>query len=142
MTTPSPKPPALRTVLLGLRLRCPHCGRGHLFRDLFTLHPTCAVCRVRFERSEGESLGGMMINLGMAEVLSIGGFIVTQALFNPPILFQAVFWGVFNIVFVVGFYRHARGAWIAMTYLTGGVYADPQADDDRPATPSPPPKAP
>lgn len=117
-------------MLLGLWLRCPNCERGTMFKDLFTLRPTCPVCAVRFERSDGESLGGMMINLGFAEVLSIGGFIVSQALFNPPILFQAIFWGVFNVAFIVLFYRHARGLWIAVSYLTGGVYTDPAPEDE------------
>jgi len=40
-----------------------------------------------------------------------------------------IFWVIFNIVFLTLFYRHARSLWIGTSYLTGGVYADP--DDER-----------
>ncbi|MFN8563208.1 MAG: hypothetical protein U0703_16710 [Anaerolineae bacterium] len=40
-----------------------------------------------------------------------------------------VFWVIFNVVFIAVFYRHARSLWIGTSFLTGGVYADP--DDER-----------
>ncbi|MEP7288520.1 MAG: DUF983 domain-containing protein [Chloroflexota bacterium] len=115
---------SLHKLLLGLFLRCPNCGKGHIFHGLFKMERTCPFCGVRYERRSGESVGGMYINLGAAELLSIGGFFITQALFNPPLVLQTVFWGVFNIVFVLLFYRHARSLWVAISYLTGGVQTD------------------
>jgi len=115
-------------IFIGFLLRCPNCEKGKMFSDMFTLREKCPVCEARFERIDGESLGGMMINLGLAELLSIGGFLISQALFAPSLAFQLIFWGVFNILFVVIFYRHARGMWIAISYLTGGVYPDPKPD--------------
>ncbi len=114
----------IHELWLGLTLRCPHCGRGKTFTGLFKFQRVCPVCGVRFERRSGESVGGMYINLGMAELLSIVGYFASQVLFHPPFLFQAVFWSVFNIVFVLLFYRHSRSLWIAIAYLTGGVYTD------------------
>ncbi len=112
-------------LLLGLLLRCPNCGRGRMFRGLFKMEPTCPYCGARYERQSGESIGGTLINLCMAEVLSVGGYFVSQALWSPPLAFQLVFWITFNIVFIVLFYRHARGLWVSIAYLAGGVYADP-----------------
>lgn len=115
----------LRKLLLGLFLRCPNCGRGRMFRGLFHMEPTCPYCHVRYERQSGESIGGTLINLCVAEVLSVGGYFVTQAAFQPPVTFQLIFWISFNILFIVLFYRHARGLWVSIAYLSGGVYADP-----------------
>ncbi len=111
-------------LLLGLLLRCPNCGRGRMFRGLFKMEPTCPYCGARYERQSGESIGGTLINLCVAEVLSVGGYFVSQALWSPPLAFQLVFWITFNIVFIVLFYRHARGLWVSIAYLAGGVYAD------------------
>lgn len=126
MTNPSLRF-AAEKLLLALFLRCPNCGKGKMFRDLFTIERTCPVCGVRFERRSGESVGGMYINLGLAEFLSVGGFFLFQALFNPPWVPHLVFWILFNIVFVVLFYRHSRALWVAIGYLTGGVYRDSDA---------------
>jgi uncharacterized protein (DUF983 family) len=116
-----------------LRLRCPNCGQGRIFTGLFKMNPVCPVCGVRFERESGESVGGMYINLALAELITIGGFFIVNALFHPPFLPHLIFWAVFNVVFVALFYRHARSLWIGTTYLTGGVYKDAQGESDTPA---------
>ncbi len=114
----------LHELWLGLTLRCPHCGEGKTFTGLFQFQRVCPVCDVRFERQSGESVGGMYINLGAAELLSIAGYFASEVLFHPPFWFQVGFWIAFNIVFVLLFYRHSRSLWITIAYLTGGVYAD------------------
>src|SRR5690606_28240853 len=82
----------IHKLWVGLRLRCPNCERGPLFSSFFTMHPACANCHVRFERSSGESLGGVMINLVLVELVTIGGYFLSEALFHPPLLFQIIFW--------------------------------------------------
>lgn len=126
----------IRKLLLGLFLRCPNCGRGRMFRGLFRMEPTCPYCGVRYERQSGESIGGTLINLCVAEVLSIGGYFISQAIWDPPLAFQLIFWVTFNIVFIVLFYRHARGLWVSISYLAGGVYPDPDYEQQytRPET--------
>jgi uncharacterized protein (DUF983 family) len=114
----------LRKLIVGMLLRCPNCEVGKMFSGLFTIRETCPHCGARFERLQGESIGGTLINLCFAELLSIGGFFVSEALFHPPLIFQLVFWITFNILFTVFFYRHARGMWVAVAYLSGGVYPD------------------
>lgn len=111
-------------VLVGTLLRCPNCEKGAMFNGLIQLKPQCPECSVRFERSEGESLGGMMVNLVAAELITILGFFISHALLDISIPVLGVFWVTFNILFIALFSRHARGMWIAVNYLTGGVYAD------------------
>jgi uncharacterized protein (DUF983 family) len=118
-----------RKLLIGLLLRCPNCERGRMFRGLFRMDEKCPYCGVRYERRSGESIGGTLINLCVAEVLSVGGYFASELLFHPPLAFQLIFWITFNIAFVLLFYRHARGLWVSIAYLSGGVYAD--ADEQR-----------
>ncbi|MEO8609151.1 MAG: DUF983 domain-containing protein [Chloroflexota bacterium] len=120
----------LRKLFIGLILRCPNCERGKMFTGLFTMRETCPYCNARFERKQGESVGGTLINLSFAELLSISGFFISEALFHPPLAFQLIFWVAFNILFVLLFYRHARGMWVAIAYLSGGVYPDPDDASD------------
>lgn len=116
---------------IGARLRCPNCEQGKMFSSLFRMEPVCDHCGARYERAQGESIGGTLINLVAAEMLSMGGFIVSQVLFSPPLVFQLVFWVAFNLIFILLFYRHARGMWVSVAYLAGSVYPDdtpPQAE--------------
>ena len=113
-----------------LCLRCPNCERGRIFTGLFKMNDVCPYCGVRFERESGESVGGMYINLVLAELIAIPGYFVTNALFHPPPVPLAAFWVIFNVVFITLFYRHARSLWIGTTYLTGGLYADKDEPED------------
>lgn len=115
----------IHKLWVGLLLRCPNCERGHMFHGLFKMDETCPYCGVRYERLSGESIGGTMINLVLAEVISMGGYIITQIVFAPPLAFQLTFWITFNILFVLLFYRHARGIWASLSFLAGNVYPDP-----------------
>ena len=118
---------SLHKLLTGFRLRCPNCERGRLFPgrfNLFRMEKICPECGVRFERSDGEGIGGMFINLGLAEILAFAGFFTTEAVFHPPLLTQILVWGGFNVIFCLLFYRHARGLWVGVLYLTGSVYTD------------------
>lgn len=115
---------------VGMRLRCPNCEQGPMFAGLFKMHETCSHCGARFERLSGESIGGTMLNLSLAEMISMGGYIVTQVLFSPPLAFQLTFWVSFNIIFILLFYRHARGMWVSVAYLSGSVYPDGAAKPD------------
>ena len=112
------------------RLRCPNCERGKIFTGLFKMNETCPYCHVRFERESGESVGGMYINLSIAELLTIGGFFLVNALFHPPWIPHLAFWVIFNIAFIAVFYRHSRALWIGTSYMTGGVYADQDEPED------------
>ena len=67
-----------------------------MFRGLFKMDEKCPHCGARYERLSGESIGVTMLNLSLAETLSMGGYIVTQALFSPPLVFQLTFWVSFN----------------------------------------------
>ena len=115
---------ASRVLWWTLQLRCPNCGIGRTFSGLFKANTLCSNCGVRFEREEGESVGGMYINLAAAELTSLGGFFLIQALFKPPVVINGAFWLIYNIVFVTLFYSRARSMWMGISYLTRGVYRD------------------
>ncbi|MCC6614872.1 MAG: DUF983 domain-containing protein [Anaerolineae bacterium] len=114
----------LHKLWVGARLRCPHCERGRTFSGLLKVNQTCSECGLRFECEDGESVGGMYINLALAELTTMGGFFLIHSLYQPPLLPHLVFWIVYNITFVVLFYRHARSTWMSVSYLTSGQQAD------------------
>ncbi len=115
----------LHVLWVTFRLRCPNCERGRIFTGLFKMNKTCPYCGVRFEREDGESVGGMYINLSVAELLTVGGFFLADALFHPPFVPHLIFWIAFNVAFITLFYRHSRAMWVGVNYMTGGVHIDP-----------------
>lgn len=112
----------------GFALRCPNCEQGRLFaggRFGYALQPTCDYCAVRFARGSGDAIGGVYINIAIAEFTALTGFFAVDSLLGPPVMLQIFIWIPYVILFSLLFFRHARGLWIALMYLSGGVYADP-----------------
>ena len=120
---------SIKKLRLGMMLRCPNCEVGKIGRGMFNIQPTCPVCEVRFERAQGEQTGGMMVTMVALLIVGFATFIVVEVGLNhPPIIIQMGVPLIVATLFGLLFYRHARGLWVAVDYLTGNVYAD---EDDQ-----------
>lgn len=85
-----------RIVLLfvrALRLRCPHCGEGRMFRSWFRMVDTCPNCGLVTERGEdGYIVGAYMFNIITAELL-LAAICGTTALSTwPDVPWSALLW--------------------------------------------------
>lgn len=94
-----------------------------MFRSRFTMNVRCPVCDVIFERDGGEITGGLAINATLTMFIAIVG--AGAAFFSEvPLLPLLGCLSAVTIVFPLWFYRHARGLWIGIIYLTGSMFED------------------
>ena len=115
----------LKTLLLGLRLRCPNCGVGHISDSLFHIHKSCSNCHVLFERKSGEGAGASILWLSILPIFALGLFFLLFAI-NPdfPLIVLLGIPAIFILVASIGFYRNIRGLWIGVIALTDGLYKE------------------
>jgi len=100
-------------IARGLRLRCPACGQGPIFRGYFAMNDRCGVCGRRFNRAPGYLLGSIYINYGVTALLVVIAYFslyFTDALRGTPLL---VLLTAFSVLFPLWFFRYARALWIA-----------------------------
>ncbi|MBX3442482.1 MAG: DUF983 domain-containing protein [Planctomyces sp.] len=109
-----PRPPVETLIGRALRLRCPRCGAGKLFRGWFTMHERCSGCGLKFERAPGYYLGSTYVNYGLTAVLLLFGYVFlhfrlgwTNQQLRVPLV-------TFCVAFPVLAFRHARALWLAM----------------------------
>jgi uncharacterized protein (DUF983 family) len=57
-----------------LRLRCPRCREGKLFRGWLTMNDPCPVCNLLLEREEGYFFGAMYFSYGLAAAFFAAGY--------------------------------------------------------------------
>src|SRR5215471_16779229 len=107
-----------RILLHGLLLRCPHCGRGHMFESLFRMRRECPVCGLVFERAAGEVTGGMVINFVVTGLVITIGSLYFGLFSRAPLSSVLLGMGAFAIVFPIVFYPVSRGLWASILYLT------------------------
>jgi uncharacterized protein (DUF983 family) len=125
-----------RSLLRGLRKRCPRCGVGGLFSSWFTLRPTCPRCDLRFEKEEGGYLGAMTLNFAVAVlawlVVMVVALILTEPdLPVPPVLAVSA---VVLILVPLWFYPRSKTVWAAVEFMvlkTDPDYRPPVRRDPR-----------
>ena len=97
-----------------LRLRCPRCGGGRLFRGSFRMHDRCSACNLKFERAPGYFLGSTYINYGLTAVLSAiayVGLVFGGGWTNREVLVPML---AFVVLFPLLFFRFARSFWLGV----------------------------
>lgn len=108
----------------GFRLRCPVCEQGALFINHYTMHKLCPHCKVRFERYEGEVVGGMSVSIVVTSVIFFVGVFVTEFVWHWPLWLSLGMWVGYAILFPIWFYRYSRALWVALLHINGDVYWD------------------
>lgn len=113
----------VRVLAQSMMLTCPACQHGRMFRSAFRMNVRCPVCHVVFERDGGEITGGLAINVTLTMCIALAGSILAYTT-DIPILVLLLSLMAIVIVFPLLFYRHARGLWIGIIYLTGSMFED------------------
>src|SRR5688500_10126255 len=67
-----------RRVGRSLRLRCPRCGMGRLYRGWFAMNDQCAECGCDFRREPGFYLGSIYFNYGLTALVVTVTFVTAQ----------------------------------------------------------------
>lgn len=101
----------------GLRLRCPVCGEGKLYRGVFKVYDECPVCHFHYEREPGYYTGAVAANLVLAELLIAAITIPLAVDQNIPFV-PLIVWGcTMAIIFPLLFYRHTKSLWMSFDHL-------------------------
>jgi uncharacterized protein (DUF983 family) len=97
----------------GLRLRCPACGEGKLFRNWITMNDSCPVCGRRLNRAPGYLLGSIYFNYGVTALLVV--VLYFSLFFSGTFSGRQLLWMLtaFSLLFPLWFFRYGRALWIA-----------------------------
>jgi uncharacterized protein (DUF983 family) len=108
---------AARILLNGIKLRCPACGQGPLYKSLFRMNRSCSCCGLVFEREQGYFVGAIYVNVIVTELLlGLIYFIYffTASVFDPRADIVMV---VLALLLPMLLYHHARGIWLCFDQI-------------------------
>jgi uncharacterized protein (DUF983 family) len=115
-----PYRPAFRAAIgRGLRLQCPRCGDGRLYRRLYRMNRACPVCGLGYYRESGYYVGAMMINYGITAFLILVAYLVSRLM---PVMWHASpewkipVWMGAAIAISLLLVPVTRGLWLAFDY--------------------------
>lgn len=113
-----------RAMWDGLRLRCPSCRRGPIYRSRSQMHARCPHCGVVFERDEGEFVGGIMLGYSITGVLIVAGVFLAELVADLSVETHLVIWAAFGIAVPLVFYRNMKGIWLGLIHAMVGLSRD------------------
>jgi uncharacterized protein (DUF983 family) len=108
---------ALLLLRRGLRLRCPVCGRGKIFKGWIKTYERCPVCNYAFEREPGYYTGAVAANLVVSELL-IAVIAVPLAASQAVSLTVLIILGL-TLPFLLPllFYRPTKSLWMSFDHF-------------------------
>jgi uncharacterized protein (DUF983 family) len=107
----------LSMLSAGLRLRCPRCNVGALYRRVFSMNSYCPHCGLKFEREQGYFVGAIYINYAATVAIAVPGFFILDAFTNMTIHQQLALWVPFAVIFPLLFFHHSRSLWLVLDHL-------------------------
>lgn len=106
----------LRLLWRAVRLRCPNCGGGGLWKSWFQLRHACPTCGLRLERGEqGYIVGAQMFNIIAAELVFAAIFVGVLVATTPDVPWGWLQWGgpILMLLFPVFFYPFSKMLFLA-----------------------------
>jgi uncharacterized protein (DUF983 family) len=113
-------------LIRGLKLKCPACGIGQLYKSFFKMHDECAYCGLVFSREQGYFIGAIYLNVIATESLIFATYLVL--ILANRITDESTYITLFALALLlpVVFHRHARALWLSLDHLL-----DPPASSPR-----------
>jgi uncharacterized protein (DUF983 family) len=102
-------------VYAAVMARCPHCGRGPLFKNVLELRDNCNRCGLDYrfiDTGDGPAVFAIFI-LGF---LVCGAALYVEFTFEPPTWVHLVLWGLGTPLIALGLLRFLKALLIALQY--------------------------
>jgi uncharacterized protein (DUF983 family) len=103
-----------------LRLRCPNCGGGPIFRSWFRMRRHCPACGLPLERNEqGYQVGSYMFNIIAAELIFVLVFLAVVLATWPAPPWEVLQYGAIALMVLapVFFFPFSKTLFLAFDLL-------------------------
>jgi uncharacterized protein (DUF983 family) len=123
---------AVRRGLLG---RCPHCGRGKLFRAFLKPVDSCAACGESLHHQRADDLPPYIVITIVGHVV-VGGILLAEKYSNWSMALHLWIWPALTILLSLALMQPAKGAVIGLQWalrMHGFGGAMPKGAEHQPA---------
>jgi uncharacterized protein (DUF983 family) len=140
-TTAMPTTQAERSVpsavWRGANLRCPSCGRGHLFRAYLKVSDTCLACGEELHHHRADDAPPYFTILIVGHII-VGAALFLEGTFAPSIAVHALLWLPLTLLMSLVLLAPIKGALVGLQWALRmhgfGTGPDPAAPDELPST--------
>ena len=101
--------------IIGLRCRCPRCGKGRLFSGYLKIEPQCEVCGLDLKFADSGDGPAIFIIFAVSPIIMILAF-VTEALFHPAPYVHLLLWIPATLILCLALLRPFKATMVALQY--------------------------
>jgi uncharacterized protein (DUF983 family) len=102
-------------LFASLFARCPHCGKGGLFRGYLGVASGCPVCGLSYAGFQAGDGPAVFVILIVGAIVA-GGALITEVQFHPPYWVHAAIWGPAIVLLSLGLLRPLKAGLIVLQY--------------------------
>lgn len=104
-----------RSIMRGIRCRCPACGSGQLFRAWLKPVDTCQACGEDITPQRSDDLPPY-ISITILGHIAVGGFMMTDTVFNIPMWAHFAIWVPITILVALLTIQPIKGGVIGLQW--------------------------
>ncbi len=102
--------------IAGLQARCPRCGQGPLLERGLAVRKSCPSCNLDYGFADGGGDGPAVFAILILGAVVLGGALVLEFRYDPPVWVHVVVWGIFTPLIAIGLLRVLKSTLIALQY--------------------------
>jgi len=118
MTT-MPEAISLPTALArGFSMKCPHCGRGHLFGRFLKVVDHCEVCHEDYTPQRADDFPAYLVIVMVGHIV-VPALLAVAIAYDPPAWLQLAIWLPITLFSSLGLLQPTKGAIVALQWQSG-----------------------
>jgi uncharacterized protein (DUF983 family) len=108
----------LKALKRGFAMRCPDCGRGHLFGRFLKVIDRCEVCGEDFTPQRADDFPAYLVIVVVGHVV-VPALLAVEVAYAPPAWLQLLIWLPITLVSALGLLQPTKGAIVSLQWQTG-----------------------
>ena len=115
MTQPISLPTAMWR---GFTMKCPNCGRGHLFRRFLKVADHCEVCCEDFTPQRADDFPAYLVIIVVGHIV-VPALLAVEMEYAPPAWLQLLIWLPVTLFSALALLQPTKGAIVGLQWQTG-----------------------
>ena len=102
----------------GFAMKCPHCGRGHLFGRFLKVADHCEVCGEDFTPQRADDFPAYLVIVVVGHIV-VPALLAMEMAYAPPAWLQLMIWLPVTLFSSLALLQPTKGAIVGLQWQTG-----------------------
>jgi uncharacterized protein (DUF983 family) len=106
-----------KAMLRGFAMKCPNCGKGHLFGRFLKVADHCEVCGEDFTPQRADDFPAYLVIVVVGHVV-VPALLAVEMAYAPPAWLQLLIWLPVTLFGALGLLQPTKGAIVGLQWQT------------------------